>query len=101
MSSWDYQTEYTKLLSKLEGHTGDWISVETQNPPTEGTPVYFMCGVDYKGETLYDVGYWADYTDSHWYQICLEAGDAPIAGEWDTEFGNCEVITAWKFVENK
>ena len=99
--NWNYQTEYNKLLAKLLDHTADWINVETQAPPTDGTPIYFMCGIDYKAETLYDVGYWLDYTNSHWYQLWIESGESPIAGEWDTEFGNCEVITAWKFVEYK
>lgn len=99
--SWDYQTEYNKLLTKLLNHTAKWVDVSKQEPPVDGTPIYFMCGVDHKGETLYDAGYWLDYTESYWYQLWIESGEKPIDGEWDTEFGNCEVITAWKFAEDK
>lgn len=99
MGDWDYKTEYDKLLTKLENHKAAWIGIDTQKPPEDGTPVYFMCGVDYKGDTLYDVGYWADYTTTSWYKIYKEAGEDVIDGEWDTEFGNCEVITAWKLVK--
>jgi hypothetical protein len=94
---WDqdkpYRVNYAKLLNDLYHDTRPWI--KDQEPPKDGTQLYFLCQSDYMGDPQYDVGCWADYTESSFYSPdagypeCLE-------GEWDTDFGNCEQILGWK-----
>lgn len=87
--TWEYQTEYNKLLEKLDTDKRPWRPASLI--PVDGTMVYIKCGVDYKGETLYDFGRYSNYVPQSWY---IEAKD--IKGEWDTEFGNMEECTGWK-----
>ena len=88
---WDqdkpYRVNYAKLLNDLYHDTRPWII--GQEPPKDGTQLYFMCQSDYEGDTQYDVGCWQDYTKAWWWDGVLE-------GEWDTDFGNCEQILGWK-----
>jgi len=90
-----YRENYDRFVSELEEDTRPWIT--DQEPPKDGTQLYFMCQSDYKGDTQYDVGYWADYTKAWWYDGSAEA-DCP-EGEFDTEFGNCEEILGWKYAK--
>lgn len=90
ISSWDYREEYEKLLETLAKDNRPWRPAF--NIPKDGTKIYFKCGVDYKGDTLYDVGNWQDYTKSNWY--C----EGDLEGEFNTEFGNCNQILGWKEV---
>ena len=86
---WDYREEYEKLLETLDKDTRPWRPAF--NIPKDGTKIYFKCGLDYKGDTLYDVGNWQDYTGSLGWGFL---GD--IEGEFNTEFGNCDQILGWK-----
>lgn len=88
---WNYQEHYEKLLETLARDNRPWRPAF--NIPTDGTKIYLKCGVDYRGETLYDVGAWQDYR-SAWY---FQEGD--LEGEFSTEFGNCDQILGWKTVE--
>jgi hypothetical protein len=88
---WNYREEYNKLLDNLHEDTHPWHDMSTA--PIDGTKIYIKCGVDYKGERLYDVGCWADYTKAWWWDGILE-------GEWCTEFGNCNELTGWKIACN-
>lgn len=98
-SYWDqsksYRDNYYRFLDEIEEDTRPWIV--DQEPPKDGTQLYFMCQADYKGDTQYDVGYWADYTGHKSY-----SPEAPypecLEGEFNTEFGNCEEILGWKLV---
>lgn len=85
----NYQEEYQKLLETLSQDTSPWQPVETI--PKDRTQVYFMCGKDYKGDTLYDVGRYEDYRLTYYYDEGLE-------GEFTTSFGNCDQILGWKLV---
>lgn len=97
-AGWDYRTEYVKLLKELELETNSqWIFVDQQEPPQDGSELYFMCGKDYKGDTQYDFGKWTDYRNIYWHKISKEAGEDCLDGEWCTEFGNCEQIVAWRY----
>lgn len=89
--TWDYTTEYNKLLDILDQDTRPWLSSDLL--PNDGTKVFLKCGVDYKDDTLYDVGEYQDYRKRSWY-----APDS-IEGEWCTEFGNMESVTGWKLIE--
>lgn len=89
--TWNYQKEYTKLITFLSQDKTPW---EFSLPPEDGTRIYFMCGKDYKGDTLYDIGEYQDYTKEWWYDA-----DRDISGEFNTEFGNCDQIVAWKVVK--
>lgn len=84
--TWEYKEEYNKLLEILDSHKRPWRPFSLI--PKDGTKVYFKCGVDYKGDTLYDVGAF----ERPWYYP---------EGEYNTEFGNCDQIIGWKFVEEK
>lgn len=82
-----YRVNYAKLLNDLYHDTRPWTI--GQEPPKDGTQLYFMCQSDYQGDTQYDVGCWQDYTTAWWWNGVLE-------GEWNTDFGNCEQILGWK-----
>lgn len=85
---WSYHEEYEKLFETLAKDHRPWRPAF--NIPKDGARIYFKCGVDYKGDTLYDVGAWQDYRNS-WH---FEEGD--LEGEWNTNFGNCDQILGWK-----
>jgi len=87
--TYDYRTEYNKLLDILDQDKRPWRPASLL--PMDGTKVFLKCGVDYKGDILYDVGYYSDYTPRSWY-----TEGKGIKGEWDTEFGNMEECTGWK-----
>lgn len=84
--TWEYTTEYNKLLDILDQDTRPWRPIALI--PEDGTKVYIRCSLDRKGDTLYDVGAF----DKHWY--CPD-------GEWNTSFGNMEECTGWKLFEEK
>lgn len=88
-----YQEQYTSFLSTLHQDTRPWIV--DQDIPKDGSQIYLMCGLDYKGDTLYDVGHYEDYT-KHWWYL-----KSQIPGELNTLYGNCDQIIGWKFVEDK
>lgn len=89
MTTWIYAEQYEKLLETLVKDSRPWCPVF--NIPKDGTKIYFKCGVDYKGDIQYDVGYWYDYTQMGFGII--------EGGEFNTEFGNCDEILGWKYVE--
>lgn len=91
MTNWIYAEQYEKLLETLAKDFSPWRPAF--NIPKDGTKIYFKCGVDYKGDAQYDVGYWQDYTKEWHY-------DGILDGEFNTEFGNCDKIIGWKFVED-
>lgn len=101
-SYWDqtkpYRVNYAKLLNDLYHDTRPWVI--DQEPPKDGTQLYFMCQADYKGDTQYDVGCWEDYTKSIQYRKHGPDAVYPdfLEGEWNTDFGNCEEILGWKYV---
>lgn len=82
--TWNYREEYNKLLDTLDKDKRPWRPVSLL--PCDGTKVFLKCGLDYKGDTLYDVG---------WYEKTWYSPD----GDWNTEFGNMEECTGWKAVE--
>ena len=95
MTIWIYAEQYEKLLETLAKDSRPWRPVF--NIPKDGTKIYFKCGkgvtsLDFKEGTLYDVGRWEDYRLTYHYDENLE-------GEWCTEFGNCDIVTGWKYVE--
>jgi hypothetical protein len=61
MTNWNYQEEYNKLLEALDKDTRPWRPVGLL--PEDGTKVYLKCGVDYKGDTRYDVGCYERFSD--------------------------------------
>lgn len=89
----NYQEEYTKLITFLSQDKTPWELAEQTPPPEDGTHIYFMCGKDYKGDTLYDIGAYEDYTKEWWY--C----EGDLEGEFSTSFGNCMEIVAWKLAK--
>ncbi len=91
MNTWNYRDEYEKLLETLAKDSRPWRPVF--NIPKDGTKIYFKCGVDHKGETQYDVGRWEDWRLTYYQNDNLD-------GEWTTEFGNCDEILGWKYVEH-
>lgn len=88
--TWGYRAEYEKLLERLEKDNRPWHPASLL--PNDGTKVFLKCGVDYKGDALYDFGKYEDYTDRWWY-------DGELEGEWNTEFGNMETVIGWKLFE--
>lgn len=52
-----------------------------------------MCGLDWEGNVQYDVGKYEDYT-KHWWYLSSQ-----IPRKINSEFGNCDEIIGWKFVE--
>lgn len=88
--TWEYREQYNKLLETLEKDTRPWRPASLL--PNDGTKVFLKCGVDYKGDTLYDFGKYEDYTSRWWY-------DGELEGEFNTEFGNMETVTGWKLFE--
>jgi hypothetical protein len=83
----EYRENYNLFLDELYKDDRPWIT--DQEPPKDGTQLYFLCQSDYKGDPQYDVGCWQDYTTAWWCDGVLE-------GEWNTDFGNCEQILGWK-----
>lgn len=95
--TWEYREEYNKLLEILDQDNRPWRPASLL--PNDGTKVFLKCGLDYKGDTLYDVGKYEDYTHRWWYD---QTGvDNELEGEWNTEFGNMEEINGWKGVIEK
>ncbi len=95
MNTWNYRDEYEQLLETLAKDSRPWRPVF--NIPKDGTKIYFKCGkgmtsLDFKEGTLYDVGYWQDYTKEWHY-------DGVLGGEFNTNFGNCEEVLGWKCAE--
>ena len=90
--TWEYRAEYNKLLEKLDTDNRPWRPASLI--PVDGTKVYIKCGVDYKGDTLYDFGRYEDYRLTYRY-------DENLDGEWNTEFGNMEECTGWKVFEEE
>lgn len=88
--SWEYQTEYNKLLDILDQDNRPWRPIALI--PKDGTRVYIKCGLRYDGSTYYDVGQYEDYTNLWWYTGELD-------GEFNTEFGNCMEMHGWKTVD--
>ena len=86
-----YQEEYDQFLTILNQDTRPWIT--DRDIPKDGSQIYLMCGLDWQGETQYDIGHWEDYTKYWWYL------SSQIPGELNTLFGNCDEIIGWKFVE--
>lgn len=97
MTTWIYAEQYEKLLETLAKDSQPWRPVF--NIPKDGTKIYFKCGVgmtslDFKEGTLYDVGYWEEFSEFWKRNYDFDEG-----GEFNTEFGNCEEILGWKYVE--
>jgi len=94
---WDqklsYRENYDRFVTDVEKDKRDWIV--DQEPPKDGTQLYFLCANDWQDQRQYDIGYWADYRERTWFIPDSER----LEGEWDTEFGNCEEILGWKYVE--
>lgn len=86
--TWEYTTEYNKLLDVLDQDTRPWRP--STLIPKDGTKVYIKCGLSTSGKILYDVGQYEDYTNFF--------GVAGLNGEFNTEFGNCMEIHGWKVV---
>jgi len=91
----EYRENYNLFLDELNKDDRPWIT--DQEPPKDGTKLYFMCQSDYKGDTQYDVGCWRDYTKTRAYDPLAGYPDC-LEGEWCTDFGNCEQILGWKSV---
>ena len=91
--TWEYTTEYDKLLTILDQDTRPWRPVALI--PEDGTKVYVKCGLSTSGKILYDVGQYEDYSKRGWW--C----EGDLEGEFNTEFGNCDELVGWKLVEEQ
>lgn len=91
----EYRENYNLFLDELYKDDLPWVT--DQEPPKDGTQLYFMCQSDYKGDPQYDVGCWRDYTKTRAYDPLAGYPDC-LEGEWCTDFGNCEQILGWKLV---
>lgn len=88
--TWEYRSEYEKLLEILDKDTRPWRPASLL--PNDGTKVFLKCGLDYKGDTLYDIGHYEDYTTRGWWY------EGDLQGEFNTDFGNMEEVNGWKEV---
>lgn len=92
--TWEYREEYNKLLEQLDNDNRPWRPAGLL--PNDGTKVFLKCGLDYKGDTLYDIGYYQDYTKDTNHGWMSDEDYHNISGEFNTEFGNMETVTGWK-----
>lgn len=83
----DFRVPYSEFKQELLNEEVQWNAIETA--PKDGTIILLKCGKNWKGETLYDVGQWFDYTKYFGFKV----GD--LEGEWTTEFGSCDEILGW------
>lgn len=86
-----YQAQYNAFLATVNQDERPWIT--DRDVPKDGSQIYLMCGLDWQGNTQYDIGQWVDYT-KHWWYLSSQ-----IPGELNTVFGNCDEVLGWKPVE--